>query len=67
MERAMEQVKKDHYSTFCKHLPICDPSRGVDFLKEIHVHYDMDSKPEMLTEKFQMFTYSYISTEQKLS
>ncbi len=63
----MEQVKKDPYSTFCKHLPICDPSLGANFLKEIHVHYDMNSKPEMVVEKFQMFAYSYISIEQKLS
>jgi len=35
MERTMEHVGKDHYLAFCKHLPICDPSLGVDFLKEI--------------------------------
>jgi hypothetical protein len=52
MERTMEQAKKDHYSTIYKHLPICDPSLGAYFLKEIQVHYDMNSEPEMLTEKF---------------
>jgi hypothetical protein len=56
----MEQVRKDHYSAFCKHLPICDPSLGPNFLKEIQVHYHMNSKLKMLTKKFQMFTYSYI-------
>ncbi len=26
MEKAMDEVRKDHYLTFYKHLPICDPS-----------------------------------------
>ncbi len=47
----MEQVKNNHYSAFCKHLPICDPFLGVDFLKEIQVHYDMNLVLEMLIEK----------------
>jgi hypothetical protein len=33
--KAMEQVRKDHYLAFCKHLPICDPSLGTCFLREI--------------------------------
>ncbi len=61
----MEQAKKDHYSTIYKHLPICDPSLGAYFLKEIQVHYDMNSEPEMLTEKFQMLTYSCVLAKQK--
>jgi hypothetical protein len=51
MERAMEQVRKDQYSTLCKHLPICDPSLGVDFLREIQVHYDMNSNPKIVNIK----------------
>jgi hypothetical protein len=35
MERAMEQVCKDHYFTFGKHLLVCDPALGLNFLKEI--------------------------------
>ncbi len=35
MEKAMEQVKKDRYSTFYKHLPVYDHALGMDFLKEI--------------------------------
>jgi hypothetical protein len=62
----MEQVKKDHYSAFCKHLPICDPSLGVDLLREIHVLYDMNLKLEMLIEKLQMFAYSCVSVKHKL-
>jgi hypothetical protein len=27
----MEQVKKDHYLAFYKHLPICDPFLGANF------------------------------------
>jgi hypothetical protein len=65
MERAMEQVRKDHYLAFCKHLPICDPFLGVNFLREIQVHYDMNSKLKMLTKKFQMFAYSCVSAKQK--
>jgi hypothetical protein len=35
MEKAMDEVRKDHYLAFYKHLPICDTSLGLDFLKEI--------------------------------
>jgi hypothetical protein len=51
MKRAMEQVRKDHYSAFCRHLLVCDISMGSNFLKEIHVHYDMNLELEMLIEK----------------
>jgi hypothetical protein len=50
MEKAMELVRKDHYSIFCKHLHMCDLALGMDFLKEIQVHYDMNFKPKMLTK-----------------
>ncbi len=35
MEKAMEQVKKDRYFAFCKHLPVYDHALGTNFLKEI--------------------------------
>jgi hypothetical protein len=35
MEKAMELVRKEHYSAFYKHLPICDLALGPNFLKEI--------------------------------
>ncbi len=57
MERAMEWVCKDHYSTFCKHPPISDLALGLNFL-EIQVHYDMNLEPKMLMEKLHMFVYS---------
>ncbi len=67
MEKAMEQVKKDHYFVFCKHLLVCDPTFGMDFLKEIQVHYDMNFKLEMLIEKLQMLAYARVFLEQKLT
>jgi hypothetical protein len=51
MEKVVEQVRKDHYLTFYKHLLVCDPTLGPNFLKEIQVHYDMNSKPQMFTKK----------------
>lgn len=54
MEKAMELVQNEHYFAFCKHLPVCDLTLGLDFFKEIQVHYGMNSELEMLTEKFQM-------------
>jgi hypothetical protein len=33
MEIAMEQVRKDHYLAFCKHLQVCDIFFGCGFLK----------------------------------
>jgi hypothetical protein len=51
MEKAMEQVRKNHYSTFYKHILVCDPTLGPNFLKEIRVHYDMNLKSQMFMEK----------------
>jgi hypothetical protein len=51
MERAMDQVKKDHYSTFCKHLLVFDLALGPNFLKEIQVYYNMNSERKMFTKK----------------
>jgi hypothetical protein len=53
MEKAMEQVKKDHYFVFCKHLFVCNLAFGMNFLKEIQVHYNMNFEPEMFIEKLQ--------------
>jgi len=51
MESTMEQVHKNHYFVFCKYLSMCDPTLGLDFLKEIQTHYNMNFEPEMLTKK----------------
>ncbi len=61
-EKAMEQVKKDHYFKFCKHLPMCDLAFP-DFFKAIHIHYDMNFDLEMLMEKLQILTYNCVSLE----
>ncbi len=67
MERTMEQVHKDHYFVFCKHLSMCDPTWGLGFLKEIQTHYNMNSKPEMLIKKLQLMVYLCVSSNQKLT
>jgi hypothetical protein len=67
INRAMEQVKKKHYLTFCKHLPVCDSSLGIESLQEIQAHYDNNLKLEMLTEKLQMLMYSSMNKEQNAS
>ncbi len=51
MDKAMDQVPKDYTHAFTKHLPVCDPTFGPKFLKQIQVHYDMNSNSEMLTKK----------------
>jgi hypothetical protein len=38
MDKAMDWVQKDHTSAFTKHLLVCDPTHGPEFLKQIHVH-----------------------------
>ncbi len=43
MEKVMEQVWKDEYFAFCKHMLVCDFMFGHDFLKEIQLHYNMNS------------------------
>ncbi len=45
MEKVMEQVKKERLTTFTKHLPIGDPSLGLKFLRQIHIHYHMNFDP----------------------
>jgi hypothetical protein len=35
MDKAMDQVQKDHTFTFMKHLPVCNLDLGSEFLKQI--------------------------------
>ncbi len=35
IEKTMEQMRKEHYLAFCKHLHVCNPSLGIKFLQEI--------------------------------
>jgi len=50
-----------------KHLPVCDPIFGFEFLKHIQVNYDMNSKPEMFIKKLHMLAFAQVSNEQKVS
>jgi hypothetical protein len=43
--KAMESVKKKHMTTFHKRLLVCDPTLGVEFLQQIHSHYNMNFDP----------------------
>ncbi len=51
MDKVINQVWRNHTSAFMKHLPVCNLALGPEFLKQIQVHFDMNSKLEMFTEK----------------
>jgi hypothetical protein len=64
--KAMDAVQEEHMTTFHKRLPVCDPSLGPKFLQEVHIHYDMNPKSEMVTEKLQMLVSTCVSIDHKL-
>jgi hypothetical protein len=67
MEKAMDQVCcKENYNVFLKHLLVCDAALGDAFLEQVLTHYDMNSKPKMLTKKLQLLVTSCVSSEQKV-
>ncbi len=35
IEKTMEQMRKEHYLAFRKHLHVCNPNLGIEFLQEI--------------------------------
>jgi len=37
----MENVRKEHMTTFHERLPICDHTLGLKFFKQVQVHYNM--------------------------
>jgi hypothetical protein len=49
--KAMESVWKERMTTFHKRLPVCDPTLGVEFFQQIHVHYNMNPNLEMMIVK----------------
>jgi hypothetical protein len=49
--KAMESVRKEHMTTFHKRLPICDLAFGLEVFQQIHVHYNMNPYPKMMTKK----------------
>ncbi len=55
-----------HYSSVCKHLPICDPNFGPKILHEIQAHFDNNLELGMFTKKIKMFMYSSMSKEEKV-
>jgi hypothetical protein len=63
----MEHVRKELYSIFYKHFPICDLGLWTELLQEIQAHYDNNLEPKMLIEKLQMLVYSFVSKEHKVS
>jgi hypothetical protein len=63
----MDVVKKEHITPFNKHLLICDPTLGIEFLWQIQLHYDFNLKLEMFMEKLQMIVSLNVSTEQKVN
>ncbi len=52
-------------TTFHKQLHICDPYVGLEFLKEIQIHYDMNLEPKMFVEKLQMLVLTCVSIDHK--
>jgi len=38
---AIENVQKEHMTTFHKRLLICDPTLCIEFLQQVQVHYNM--------------------------
>jgi len=67
MEKAMEQVQKDHLITFTKHLPIYDLALIPEFMTRIQIHYDMNSNFEMFINKLQMLASTAVSNKHKFA
>jgi hypothetical protein len=64
--KVMDAVKKECITPFNKHLLICDPTFKIEFLWQIQLHYDFNSKLEMFMEKLQMLVSLNVSNEQKV-
>jgi len=63
MDKAMDQVRKDHTFAFTRHLLVCDPTFGSKFLKQIQVHYNMNLELKMLIKKLQMLVFEHVTNE----
>ncbi len=61
--KAMDAIRKEHMIVFHKQLLVCDPSLGLDFLHKVQIHYDMNSKLEMLIKKLQMLVSACVTTK----
>jgi hypothetical protein len=43
-KKVMCAVRREHTTPFHKHLPICNPALGKEFLQQILLHYDLNPK-----------------------
>lgn len=59
--KAMESVWTKHKTTFHKRLLVCDPTFGPKFLQQVHVHYNINLDPEMMTKKLQLLISSKVN------
>jgi predicted RNase H-related nuclease YkuK (DUF458 family) len=66
MDKVMDQVQKDHTFAFLSHLLNCDHVLSLEFLKQIEIHYDINSEPKMLTKKLEMLASTLVTNEQKV-
>jgi len=61
MENTMEQMEKDHYYAFYKHLLVCNPSFGVEFLHESsYIKYTFITIPIWTWNVHKKTTYVYV-------
>ncbi len=65
MERTMEQMWKEIYTTFTKHLLICDIALREDFLQEKYQHYETNLHPKLLTKKLKYWSQIMINNKEK--
>ncbi len=65
MERTMKQVWKEIYTSFTKHLLICDIALREDFLQEIYQHYEMNLHPKLLTKKLKYWSQIMVNNKEK--
>jgi hypothetical protein len=49
--KAMENVRKEHMTTFHKILLVCDLTLGPEFFQQVQVQYNMNPDPKMMIEK----------------
>jgi hypothetical protein len=54
------------FDSVTKHLHVCDPALGFEFLHQIQIHYDMNFDPAMPIKKLQMLALTMVSNEQKV-
>jgi hypothetical protein len=68
MVKVMEQVKKDHYLTFCKHLLVCDPALGpIFFWMRFKLIMIWTQNQKCSWKSSQVLAYCCVTPQQKLS